>query len=328
MNYVVVISFIVVFGMAFSLGWLRHKSFFWNWVDLIYYPLAAAGIILLFISNDLQREMFQVSQLAEFQNSLLSELRAKRPDIQIMNTEELMSAYIEHIALIPKWVDICRGGPLVADPRCIAVKELDKPVNKFLSIARARYDSFPSRLLATCKAGDVMLEEMREANAITSIVSDKLLNQYAHAVSLKLSPFEDKAIEAQIAEFKVEATKYGELIDRMAFQNEDPWLSRVKEIRIAEIGYGEMIFRGLSACISAPRKDLTSLEKWETVTSLKEKEVAALEEKREHLKGSTTPHKTVLWTQLNIWPFMLISALGLKFAKGAATLRNARAIRK
>ncbi|PKB13778.1 hypothetical protein [Janthinobacterium sp. 64] len=323
----IIFFLIVVFSVAFFIGWLCRKSFFWNWVDLIYYPLAAVGILLLFISNDLQREMFQVTQRAEAQNSLLLELKAKRPNIQVMNTEDLMSTYVEHLALVTRWVDMCRGNSIVVDPQCIAVQHLDKPTRKFLNIARARYDSFPAKLLATCKAGDAMLAEIRESNAISSIVSDKLLSQYAHAVSLNISIYDSDSITAQIREFNVGATKNGDVVDEAVLQKTDAISTILKKIRIAEIGYGEIIFRALSACISAPRKDLASLEKWETLTTSKVKEVTELEEQRERLKHSTTQHKTILWTQLNIWPFVLLLALGLKFAKGAAALMNARAKR-
>ena len=52
-----------VFIAAFIVGWWRYRAFFWNYVDLIYYPLAAIGVLLLFSSNDVQRELLEVTRV-------------------------------------------------------------------------------------------------------------------------------------------------------------------------------------------------------------------------------------------------------------------------
>src|SRR5215813_4658199 len=97
--------FCLAFIAAFALGWWRYRSFFWNYVDLIYYPLAAIGIALLFVSNDVQRELFDVTQLAEQQSVTLAELKTRKPDVKVLNTESLLASNVDHIALIAKWVE-------------------------------------------------------------------------------------------------------------------------------------------------------------------------------------------------------------------------------
>ena len=53
-------------------------------------------------------------------------------------------------------------------------------------------------------------------------------------------------------------------------------------------------------------------------------EAARLEAERARLKATPPRHSAVVWIQLNLWPLVLLAALSLKFAKGAATLRKAR----
>lgn len=316
--------FCVAFIVAFVLGWWRYRSFFWHVVDLIYYPLAAIGVALFFVSNDVQRKLLDVTQLAEKQGVALAELKANRPDVKVMNVEKLLASNIDHLALISRWVDICHASPSSATARCLAVKDLGPPVQLFLKVARGNFSSYEDRLMATCIAGDKLFEDIRVSQAISTLVMDKFHAQYMKARSLNLSPLDFNAIVAQAAQFREQATSYAEQINRLAFKSNDESARLLLDIRMAEIEYGEMLFLGLSQCISAPRTELELLTKWTSATATQEQEVAHLEAQRQQLRQTATNHTTSLWLQLNLWPLVLLAALSLKFSKGAATLRKAR----
>jgi hypothetical protein len=316
--------FCSVFFGAFCFGWWRYRSFFWNCVDVLYYPLAAIGVALLFLSNDVQRELFDVTQRVEQQSTLLGEFRTKKPEIKVLNVENLLTSNIEHLALISKWVEICKTAPSSAIAKCLAVKDIGPPVEAFLKVARGNFSSYEDRLLITCTAGDKLLEDIRASQAISSLVMDKLLTQYEKAESLSLSPLDYETINTLVNGFREQAKSYAEEIHRMAFKPDDENAQLLLDIRNAEIDYGEMIFRGLSQCLSAPKPELELLKKWKIAASTQEQEVAYLESQRQQLRKSTTTHSTSLWLQLNLWPLVLLAALSLKFAKGSATLRKAR----
>lgn len=49
------------FFLGFSLfGWLRPKYWLWRWADMLYYPLGAAGVLLVFFSNDINRTLLRI----------------------------------------------------------------------------------------------------------------------------------------------------------------------------------------------------------------------------------------------------------------------------
>jgi hypothetical protein len=317
--------FIIAFIGAFGLGWWLYRSFFWNIVDLIYYPLAAVGVALLFLSNDVQRQLLDVTQLAEQQSTALAELKANKPAIRVQNFEGLLSSNIDHLALISQWVDICKAGPSSAEARCLAVKDLGQHVQVFLKVARNAYPSYEDRLLATCKAGDKLLEDIRASQAISTLVMDKLLAQYAKASTLNLHPLDNETTGGLATEFREQATAYAEKINRLAFKSADESAKLLLDIHKAEIDYGEMIFRGISQCLAAPKTELELLHKWNSSTRTQEQEVAHLESQRHELRQKITNQRTSLWLQLNLWPLVLLVALSLKFAKGAAAYRKARA---
>lgn len=315
----------VVFALAFAIGWWRHRSFYWNAVDLFYYPLAAIGVALLFISNDVQRDLFETTQRAEQERASLAALKAAKPDIKVLSAGDLLTTHVESVALVEKWVKLCDGGPSAAEPRCLAVGKLGQHVGAFLAAARLQYPTYEERLSATCRAGDAMLDGIHKTEAISGLVADKLIEQFRKATSKKLWHLDYNALDAELAEFRARATAYAEEIHRLAFKTHDESGARLLAVRKAEIEYAELMFRGLYQCIVAPREDLERLNKWTVTAKTKEQEISSLEAQRERLKTSTTQHTLPLWLQLHLWPFVLLFALSLKFAKGAAAFRSAMA---
>jgi hypothetical protein len=315
--------FVTIFFAASYLGWRYCSSFFWHYVDVIYYPLAAIGVILLFLSNDVQRELLDVTVLANQQSEALVEMKSQKPTVAVLNTDSLLSANLDHLALITKWAEICQGGPSNADARCLAVKDIGPLVSKFLLVAKGDYPTYEERLLTVCTAGDQLLENIRTSQAISPLVMDKFLEHYTRTTSKQLSPLAFLKIVEEANQFSVETLRYAEQIHRIAFKEDDAGGRLLLDVQKAEISYGEMLFLGLSQCITAPRRELGSLQTWSATTKTKEEAVASLEGRRRQLKESATRHTTALWLQLNLWPFALVVALSLKFAKGVATLRKA-----
>ncbi len=248
------IAFISAFFIAFLLGWFLYRAFLWHYIDLIYYPFAAVGVALLFLSADTQRELFEVNQVHKRQRDSLLELQHSRPNIRVSDAASLLSEGIKSIALVKRWVDLCHGGTSSAEARCRAVDRLGPHVETFLAVVSKDFSSYEDRLLATCNAGDKLLKGIKESNAISSLVADKLIGSYSEAVSLRLHYLDYESLRSHIEKF-----------------------SKATESYVREIEYGKMILQGLSQCITAPRKELSALSNWKVETSTQAEEVARLE---------------------------------------------------
>ena len=318
------IAFIGAFFIAFLIGWFFYHAFIWHYIDLIYYPLAAVGVALLFISADTQRELFEVNRAYEQQRDHLLGLQGNRPNVEVSDAAELLSEGVKSIVLVKRWVDLCNGGPSSAEARCLAVDRLGPHVDAFLTVARKHFSAYEDRLLATCDAGDRLLKEIKESNGLSSIVAEKLMSSYLEAVSLRLHYLAYESLTAHIEKFSDETESYVREIHKLAFKADDKLGKRLLAVELSEIEYGKMILRGLSQCITAPREELSALSNWKAETSTQAEEIARLERLRGRLKEKETNHPYILWVQLNLWPFALGFALSLKFAKGSAALRKAR----
>ncbi len=313
-----------LFCAAFLIGWLTYRSFVWNWIDLVYYPLAAIGVSLLFLSNDVQRELLDVAELIERKNSVLVDLRNNRPNVEIDNAEQLLAGSLEHIAVIQKWTEICDPGPASVKPRCLAVKDLGPLVQRFLKTAREARGSYEANLASVCIAGDSLLKNIQQKNALSDLVMDRFLAQFEKLSSLKLSPLAFDAFSSEVDEFKRSTQEHVNRIHRAAFDEEDNSGRLLRDVQRAEIEYAAILLMGLSQCASEARTGADVLRQWAEKTSTQEQEVARLEARRQDLKQATTSRRALLWIQLNLWPLVLLGALSLKFAKGAAALRKTK----
>ncbi|MEO0677648.1 MAG: hypothetical protein AAFZ02_08845 [Pseudomonadota bacterium] len=60
-----------LFGVAAALGWLRYASPKWVWVDMIYYPLVALGVVLFFYEAQGERAAFVLGSLETVHTALI-----------------------------------------------------------------------------------------------------------------------------------------------------------------------------------------------------------------------------------------------------------------
>lgn len=67
----------IIFGL---LGWLQPKFWLWRWADVIYYPLAALGIVLLFFTNDVNRSLLRIEANQAATEKTWGERPNPRPD--------------------------------------------------------------------------------------------------------------------------------------------------------------------------------------------------------------------------------------------------------
>lgn len=315
---------IILLLIALFFGWKKYKVFFWNYVDVIYYPLAGIGICLLFLSNDIQRELFDVTQRTEQQKANWEALKSAKPNIQVRNLPDLFEANLQHLMLVKQWYDACGENPIIANPHCAASVPLKPLIQEYLRVAHSKYASYEERLAASCIQADKMLDEIRSKNAMSSLVSEKLLAQYSEASSLGIDPLNFNAVVAQAKNFRDRTAAYATQINKIAFPREDASSQSVLDARLAEIDFGEIIITGLAACISAPQNELKKFTKWNTDTDAQAAEVNKLEQQKADLAKDSNRHRLVQWIQLNLWPYILLLALGLKFAKSVANLRSAR----
>ncbi len=170
-----VFSFLVIFLLiGAAVGYRFSKSRIWQYIDAFYYPLAAIGVALLFANAQSQRQLLEISRVTDEKATALQSLEYSRPRIDFLVDKDWLNNSLESIRVISSWRKICAGWN--PEPRCRAVEPLLNEIDSLLAVANERYPSDGLRLSAVCAAGDRMLANIRAQEAMSTIVSNELLD--------------------------------------------------------------------------------------------------------------------------------------------------------
>ena len=323
MDFLLVI-FLIVFIIAYAIGRLFPSAFFWNYVDIIYYPLAAIGVSLLFLSNETQRQLFEINQAESEQRNIFLNLQESKPTVEVKNGSSLLSQGLKSIQIIDQWRSICERWAVSTKTESRAVEDFALPVQNFLKAANQYFDSYEDRLSATCEAGDKLVKAIYETGNMSSTTADNFSIAYRQAIEKKLYYLNYEGLEAFINQFVRDSTHGAKRINDIAFKTKTDITRRLLEIELEKIQFGEMVLRGLAQCIFAPRKDLYALQNWKSEVENQSQELSAIQTHKLRLSNSNLANEKIVWIQLNLWPLILILALSLKFAKGSAALKKAK----
>jgi hypothetical protein len=311
------------FLLALFFGLRFFKSGFWNYVDLIYYPLAAVGVALLFANTTAQRQLLELSQLEETHRKAIAALVEQRPQVQVNLSQELVDASFGVVATVPKFAEACQY-PGNIDPRCSVAKKLAPSIADFLKAARSSPEqTLEQRLSIACPAADKMIAELREHDRMSSLIGDELVSQYKEAVGKGLSALSIDPLKDEIDAFKKHADSSLNLV-RTALNDKSEAAKYVMETHLHEIEFGKILMQGLFPCIISARKDVEVLANWTRSRRTEEDQLAKLDVDRKKISSAGWAFPRLARLHLFIWPYFLILALSLKFAKGVAAVKKHR----
>ncbi len=323
LSFGALLAFLVAsFVLSGILGFKFYRSGSWNLVDLIYYPLAAVGILLFFLAAQTQRDMLRESRLADESAKALAALEAEKPKMTRFADADMLEGGLGWFHMVKKWGELC-SRPTGLDPRCMVPESLFSLVDSFLEVAEADQGSYEARLARTCVAGDDLLSAIANERVFSASVSERMARSYLDINSKRLSFFEYGRFLHEVEVFSNTALKDVRYAHRMAFapEKEDEASRLVLGIGEAEVEFATMILQGLYPCVISEKSNLEALVNWEKVARARGDDKRRAERNRDQLKEAL-PDPLVHAIQLNLWPFVIIFALSLKFAKGMAAMRK------
>lgn len=317
---IVAIFGIVLFAFGLLLGYLSYKSRIWNWVDVVYYPLAATGVALLFLSNATQRSLLEVDNQLDQNRNTLKELQASRPTVDGVPPKSLVDTSFKLIAGIVELADVCSKVPRI-DPTCAVAEKMRSAAAEFVAISGSDYGTPELQLVAACAAGDRLISKLRTSDHMSSLVGDELAAQYQEARSRPHHFLDYSATEREAEQFERKARKRVSEVRQM-IADTSPTMTYVFAINEAEVKAGSTVMHALYPCLAVPQSTLEPLANWTVKRQSNETERAHLQDIKKQVQSTPTMSKNLQWMQLNLWPFVLIAGLAFKFAKGVSAVRK------
>lgn len=311
---------ITLFVIGLLFGFLCYRSWIWNWVDFVYYPVAAFGVALLFLSNTTHRSLLQVDEQLDQNSNALTELRASRPTVDGIPPKILVDSSFNLVVGIVELADAC-GEVSRMDPTCAVAKKMRSAAADFAAVSTADYETLELQLAATCAAGDQLIAKLSTNEHMSSLVGDELAERFQEARSRPRYYLDYSATERDAKEFERRARdRVAEV--RRAITDRSDGMTYVFAVYEAEIKQARTVIHALYPCVAVPRSTIEPLASWSVKRQSKESERARLEELKKRVQFVPAMSRTLQWMQLNLWPFVLIAGLAFKFAKGVATIRK------
>jgi hypothetical protein len=301
-------------------GWLRPKLWLWRWADVIYYPLAALGIVLLFFTNDINRTLLRIEANQAAAEAAWRERPNPRPDVDFApGSVGLLEARYG-------WFDAERR---LGEVCAMSTSEGCSAHNEHAEALRATFGDFSvpkegdAVALARaeerfCQAGFAYVERLSGDSLFALGAYDQLKTALGQLAKGKDEAQLEAWLSQQIAEEqRIFATVANEKERAIAA----PYIKVEAEHSIALLGQ-------LSWCATRDNQNsqnLKTLDAWQVEETNRAQTRARyardLEAAREN-KVMTPLQQASRSLQQQWWPYFLMLALSIKFGKATAAVSD------
>lgn len=295
---------------------------FWEWIDVIYYPLAICGVILLFLESENVRSLATLEGEKTDLSVLLKDVENTRPEGNAqLSGRDLVRGAGGFLTNISKLNRSCQRSPSTL-PVCFVVEDLAPIIAPGEQILLS-YDG-PEDLGDVCKIAGEIFTEMAESRELSGFLMSPIADHYFSGLKQGFDPLSFELVQNYVAGLRPELDNMAvEMIAAINMDEEDQ--ARMKPLYEQQIQWGMSVIRAFSVCLRAPENIRSgAYGTWvskmgEARANIEFKEAELLQMR---INANNLNQAAVF--RVSYWPFLIILALSLKFAKGVAALRKKR----
>ncbi len=313
------IGIAVIFFLGFGLvGCLMPKHWLWRWADMIYYPLGAVGVLLLFFSNDINRTMLRIEAEQAAAERAWRTKPNPRPELHFSpGSAELLAARYAWFKSLRDLGDACAAS---VDGDCRAYHEHGEA-------ARAAFGDFavpstddPVAITRAeerfCRAGLFYITKLDDETTFSLGAFDRLK---ASLAALSSGATIDRVKTGLERDIVMQQTQLLDMIEAKDQALAEPYMR-------LHLRHAVELLEHLSWCATREKgnaESLKMLEAWEAEEGsrarLRQQFARDLKEARETNTPSALQQLSKM-IQQQWWPYILVLALSIKFGKASASV--------
>lgn len=313
---------ILIFASAGAAGYILWTSRAWKLIDVVYYPLGAVGVVLLFLHQASERQILELLEQQENRQALLESLEESRPDSgDLSSAESLIAASGKLLRTIPELGRACNRAGSV-NVKCTVASNFGSIVDKYDDVFFSSDEDI--KLASVCRAAEDMFAEIRQSSRVSSFVSESLVEAYQQGIERGFGEYEFDATRSLIDSFKSAAEDYSTTVVSYIEDN-DELKAFVSNRHEAEIEFAGILLESFDVCWRAPEALRTGeFEKWRRDFLSIQTELNNNKEEIESLRDLQIRRSPSTLFSYLVWPYVIVFALALKFGKGVSQLRQRR----
>ena len=309
---------IVSFLLAAILGWVFQGAKFWSFVDLVYYPLGCVGVVLFFFLAASEREEILILEsLAETEAEIQS---VQGPLSEVQTDRQILKSTRSFLYTVREMAEVHRlypTGPEKFAPAAAVDPYLKSFLNKTEKLVA---DDSSTSLSKQSEAAQTFLQQIHDEGALSRTITFEMVEHYADGLQEGWSDIVENLDAAN-----THVLKFDERVDQKVKAMQTSWTFKEKEGFVPLLEYeketAELLLHGLKPylCVAVGKTD--AFLDWQAQQNSTEESKAELQERILDPQIAAKGNVNLKKTQLLIWPYVLVMALSLKFAKGVAGLR-------
>ncbi|MBB6253406.1 hypothetical protein [Nitrospirillum iridis] len=323
----IVIVAVASFLCALGCGLLFHDHPIWKWIDIVYYSLSVFGVILLFVSEDLNRAMLKIQEKERDIDrhwAALSGGGLPTSPLLTPSSPDHWRASYEALKAEQDLGELCRQAPsLDCAPHTSHATFINRDFQRF------------DAALATVPADRARKEEdfcQRAYQLVDHLALNGGVGTDGYAL-VKQWLLAAERYEASALETAALAEAIGASHDRILAAAPTEKYAAVEKLLGSEGTFAEELFTLLSFCAARPADATAKQHHIDLLQSVKEArhetppEVQQAIREAEQLATATLPQRLSRFIRLNLWPFILTLALAGKFGKAVSGFGGLRRYR-
>lgn len=311
---------ILLLFLALAIGLTKPRSRFWDWVDAIYYPMAVVGVLLLYLESASLRSIMSTEEKRAELAAEFHAISASRPDLEMsFSSIDLIQGAGGWLKLISKMEKACDGSTSL-NPACGVVDRF-APITKPSERLLLGYEG-PEDVGEICRAAGGTFSELSNDPSLSAFLMKPLAEHFFHGLERGFHDTEFERVSAYIDEVNLKLEdEIRKMIGYLSLNAEEEAL--MKPIYEKEAYYGWIVMKAFEVCLRSPEEIRSGeyaawLEEREAVQG----EIDLRDEELRDLRLSERSIGPVAKLRLSFWPFVIVLALALKFAKGVAHLKR------
>ena len=312
---------IASFLLAATLGWVFHGARFWSVVDLVYYPLACAGVVLFFFLAASEREEILILEsLAETEAEIQS-VQHQRALSEIQTNRQILKSTRGFLHTVREMAEVHRLYP--TGPEKFAPAAAIDPYLKMFLVKTEKLisDDSLNSLSKQSEAAHEFLQQIHDEGALSRTISSELVEHYADGLKKGWSDIVSHSNAAN-----THVLKFDERVNHKVKAMQDSWTFEEAEAIVPfvenEKEAAQLLLQGLTPylCVRVDKTD--AFLDWQSQRNLTPESKEELQERILDAQVVPEGNSSLKKTQLLIWPYVLVIVLSLKFAKGVAGLKR------
>lgn len=316
----IVIYALILFLLMGLLGFLFRRYSVWKYLDLFYYPLGAIGVILIFFMQSDARAILEFSERQQTVIQQLKDVIDNKPSVGDLHiSDEFLRISGRMLNTIVRLGNECSGlGP--TDQECHVAKQIGPIVEPYVKDFQVynNEENYEEIMYSICSNARNLFSDIQKETDYSELILKEAMNHYIEGLKKGFQWADIESIYKYIKSFRVRAERrYSSIIPHI----EEKYRKFVKEKYDAEIDIATTIMHSFSICMEMPEAITNGEMKiWKEKVSLIKDRKLDIENKVLTIMTRNIKNTPASYFNYLYWPYIIILALALKFAKGVAGL--------